>query len=182
MKIPCSKRKKALFVIDVQAAFLNKRNKCVIKNIAKLLEKVKYDLYVEAIFHAEKGSLWDKQIKWTLPKTDKLSTVTVLRELLKDKKKVYVDKTTRSVFKGDKDIFKILHANKIKEVHIVGVQTNCCVLATALEAFDANLFTYVIEECCESSRLRKHRLGVETLREQNLTNNSCVEDIEFLNV
>ncbi|HLD12031.1 MAG TPA: isochorismatase family cysteine hydrolase [Candidatus Nanoarchaeia archaeon] len=182
MKIPLSRRKKALFIVDVQAAFLNERNKGVVKNISKLLEKVKYDLYVEAIFHAEKSSLWDKQIKWTLPKTDKFSTVAALRELLKDKKRVYVDKTTRSVFKGDKDIFKILQANKIKEVHIVGVQTNSCVLTTALEAFDANFFTYVIEECCESDELGKHQLGVEILREQNLTNNSCVEDIGFLTI
>lgn len=54
MEIPSSNRKKALIIVDVQPGFLKKRNKYIIKNIQKLLQSVKYDIYVESIFHAEK--------------------------------------------------------------------------------------------------------------------------------
>ena len=179
MKIPVSKRKKALFIVDVQPAFLNKRNRYVVKNITRLIKKVKYDLYVEAIFHAEKGSLWERQIKWTLPKTKRCATVPEIKVLLQGKKSVYVEKSTRSVFFGVVDVKKLLKQQGIQEVHIVGLQTNSCVLTSALDAFDLGFFTYVIEECSESSSLRKHEVGVEVLREQNLTNNSCVEHVRF---
>jgi nicotinamidase-related amidase len=57
MKIPDTKRKRALIVIDVQPAFIRPHNKHIISNIVSLIEKVPYDTYIEAVFYAEKGSL-----------------------------------------------------------------------------------------------------------------------------
>jgi len=84
-----------------------------------------------------------------------------------------VHKETKSVFKGDTDVLKILREHGITEIHIVGLDTNDCVMATAYESFDYGFLTYVIEGCCQSSSSDKlHQYAIEMLRGQNMTDNS----------
>ncbi len=71
------------------------------------------------------------------------------------------------------NIDNILKYEFIKEVHIIGLDTNDCVLATAYEAFDLGFFTYVIEECTQSSSGNElHLKGIDLLRHVGLTNRS----------
>ncbi len=180
IKIPLSTRKKALIVVDVQPAFLNERNEYIVDNILRLLDRIKYDAFVVATFHAEKGSLWEIQQKWTCPKGDRTETIEKLSEKLKAFSPIMVEKETKSVFKGDKDIAKILEGKDIEEVHVVGLDTNDCVLATAYEAFDRGFVTYVIEECCQSSSSDVlHQQALKILQGQDMTNNSCSEDVDL---
>ena len=68
-------------------------------------------------------------------------------------------------------------------MHIVGLDANDCVLATAYESFDLDFFTYVIEECVQASEGQAmHEKGLAVLSHVNLTNNSCVERVEFVEV
>lgn len=176
MKIPHSKRKKALIVVDTQPDFLDDRNKYIINNISALLKKIKYDLYIEAVFYTEKGSVWDKQEKFILPKGKNIKTVDKLAKVLKKYKPMKTLKQTKSAFKGeDIDLVSLLKEKKITEVHVVGTETNDCVLATAFDAFDLGFITYVIEECCQSSSNELHQIGLIVLRKQNMTNNSIIE-------
>ena len=68
MKIPLSNRKKALIIVDVQPAFIKQRNAYIIPHIVSLLQNVPYDCYVNALFYADKESIWDKQQHWICPK------------------------------------------------------------------------------------------------------------------
>lgn len=164
------KLKKALIIVDVQPAFITKRNEYVVENIMSLLRKTPYDLYVESIFHAERGSLWDTQTGWICPKDKNFHTDARILRVLKGKRVVHVEKETKSVFKGSKDLKKFLRDRGIKEVHIVGYDTNDCVLATAYEAFDLGFFTYVIEGCVESSSTKAlHKNALTLLRHLSLT-------------
>lgn len=176
MKIPLSGRKKALFLIDVQPAFINHRNKHIIKSIIRLVKTVPYDFYAVALFHAEKGSLWDKQQHWICPKDTRFCVLPELARVLNSKNSVHIEKMTKSIFKGNKDLQKILRSKRIEEVHVVGFDTNDCILASAYEAFDLGFFTYVLEEGCESSSSAAlHRQALALLRKQNMTNNSMAE-------
>lgn len=160
---------KALIVVDVQEGFLNDRNRWIIPHIQKLLRDGGYDLYIEAIFHAEPGSLWDTQVHWTFPLQPTIPEI----EKWLPADTVRVTKMTKSVFKGDVDVTGLLKSKSIEEVHIVGVDTQDCVLATAQEAFDLGFYTCVIEECTESSEssvLREYALGI--LRHLRMTNHS----------
>jgi nicotinamidase-related amidase len=183
MKVSNSKRKKALIMVDVQPGFLNERNKYIVKNIKFLIQNIPYDFFVEAVFHSEKDSLWDKQTNWFLPKDNNFHTLKEISDLFINKDRLHIEKETKSVFKGDTNLLEELKKKNIEEVHIVGVDVNDCVLATAYEAFDLGFFTYVIEECSESSDSEKIRdTGFEVLRHVNLTNNSCIEDINFIEI
>ncbi len=162
-------RKRALIIVDVQAGFLTDGNKWIIPNIQKILQEVNYDLVVEANFHADAGSLWDKQVHWTFPLSP---TIPEIKNLL-PADTILVTKTTKSVFKGDKDLVSVLKDKKIEEVHIVGLDTNDCVFATAQESFDLGFFTYVLEECTESSQGPEYRdYALKILQELEMTNHS----------
>jgi nicotinamidase-related amidase len=176
MKLPDTKRKKALIIVDVQEAFLKEHNCHIVENIKNLIVDVKYDAYVEAVFFAEKNSLWEKQQDWYCPKDQNTKTVSSINDLLKDKNCLSMIKSTRSVFGGDKDLVSYLKERNIEEIHLVGTETNDCVLATAFSAFDLGFAVYLIEECCESATPGRHELGLELVRLQSMTNNSCKAD------
>ncbi len=172
IKIPNSKRKKALLIVDVQKDFVGKDKKLV-SNIVTLLSTEKYDLYVDITFDAEKGSLWDRQSGWTFPYEP---TVPEVENMLVGKKVLKIIKETKSAFKGDKDLFRILKKEGIEEVHIIGLDTSDCVFATANEAFDLGLYTYVIEECTASSEGKKlYNSAINILRSLYMTNHSVLK-------
>jgi len=169
--IPHPERRRALILVDLQEGFLNDRNGWIIPNIKEVIQKGEYSLLIEANFHAEPGSLWDRQTNWTFPL--KPTTPEIKRLLNKDT--VTVTKTTKSVFKGDKDLVKIFRGNKIEEVHVVGIDTEDCVFTTAQEAFDLGFFTYVLEECTESSEGSEYReAALKILRHLKLTNRTSL--------
>jgi len=179
MKIPNSEKKKALFIVDVQNIFLTKKNEYIISNIEKLIQNTKYELYVNAVFYADKNSIWARQTQWTVPKKKAKSHPRIIKAL-KNLTPIEIVKQSKSCFKGDEvdssDILYTLFKHDINEIHIVGLDTNDCVLATAYEAFDYEFSTYVIEECTQSSSGKSiHEAGLKLLRHVNLTNNSCLE-------
>jgi nicotinamidase-related amidase len=182
MKIPNSNRNKALLVIDMQQAFLDKRTAYIVENISNLLDTVPYQTYVVAVFHAEEDSLWDIQQNWTCPKNVDTKTVVNLETKLNKLSPILIEKETRSAFKGNVDISTLLRERGVTEVQIVGTQTNDCILATALDAFDLGFIPYVIEECCEGPTKEFHEAGLKLLRRQRMTNNSCAEDFPYISV
>jgi nicotinamidase-related amidase len=48
------------------------------------------------------------------------------------------------------------------------------VLATAFSAFDSGFFTYILEECCESTVPDLHSKTLEHIRLLHLSNNRCL--------
>jgi nicotinamidase-related amidase len=170
IRVPQNKHKKVLLLIDVQNSFMKTWKKEFLKNLNDLIFENNYQFYINVSFEAKKGSLWDKQIKWIFPYEP---TIVELKELLKDKPVIEVIKETRSAFKANVDISEILKNKKIKEVHIVGFDTNDCVYASAQASFDEGFFTYVIEECTGASGGKEiQKYAIKMLRHLNLTNHS----------
>ena len=170
IRIPHPERKRALIVVDMQSGFLVESTRWIVPNVQAVIEKGNYDMYIEAIFHAEPDSLWDKQLHWTF---DMEPTVPEIKKLLDGKNAVVVTKTTKSAFQGDKDLVALFKEKGIEEVHVVGLDANDCVMATAFDSFDAGFWTYVIEECIDSSegmQLRDAALAI--LRNVEMTNSS----------
>jgi nicotinamidase-related amidase len=179
MKVPDSGRKRALFVVDVQPSFLDARSKYIVPNIVRLIGTVPYEAYAVATFHADKGSLWDTQQEWTCPME---ATDIVIATALESRQPINIEKDSRSAFKGAPRAEEHFRLKQIKEVHIVGTQTNDCIFATALESFDLGFIPYVIEECCEAATKDVHDTALTLLRRQQMTNNSCIESISYFNV
>jgi nicotinamidase-related amidase len=176
MKIPHTNRKRALIVVDLQPAFIKPHNDHIVPRVASLVKQVPYDAYVEAVFRAEKDSIWDRQQAWYCPLDENTHTVDEVRGLLAPKGPLQVLKETRSVFKGDQDVEAWLRERDIEEIHLVGTETNDCVFATAFDSFDRGWPVYVLEECCESATEGRHDIGLKLLRFQGMTNNRCLAE------
>lgn len=174
MESQIARRKRALILVDVQRAFLNESNREVVGSIVEHLKRVPYEQYVLAEFHAEKGSLWDIQQGWICPRAEESTTSPEILEALKDRNLIIVEKETRSVFKGNKDVAAPLREAGIEEVHVVGLETHDCVLATCFEAFDLGFFVYAIEDCCESESRELHEAGLTLLRKQHMTDRFAI--------
>lgn len=176
MKIPDTRRKRALIIIDLQPAFIKRHNEHIVPKIISLIKNVPYDAYVEAVFHAENGSLWDTQQGFTVPKDEGMKTVDEVADALKSFNTLHVIKEARSTFKGDQNLVAYFKEHGIEEVHLVGTETHDCVLATAYDAFAAGFPVYALEECIESGTPGRHETGLTLLRWQSMTNNFCRAD------
>ncbi len=137
---------KALIVIDVQKYFLNEKTKIVAKKIQEYL-RANSDKYLAIYFTIFKNNpeapLW-KISQWHgcagPPDTDVCDEI---KEFTSDKNLFY--KNILSAFKvpGIRDS---LTSNNISTVDLCGFDTDCCVLATAYDLFDAGIKPVVLED------------------------------------
>lgn len=181
MNIPSSSRRRALAIIDVQQEFVSTGGSTTVANIRRLIGSVSYHLYIEAVFDAGRGSIWDLQTGWSTPNSARPDTLEVVAAALKGRPVIPVRKHTKSVFSGIPNLAVVLRKHKIQELHLVGFDINDCVMASAFDSFDNGLFTYVIEECCGAS-LGTELWGpaVALLRYLNMTNNSLHEALPVI--
>lgn len=180
ISIPNPDKKRALIIVDVQSSFINPENESVVPMIVRVIKDGGYSLFIEAVFSTEGNPIWEKQHQWTCDPAD---TVPEIKSLLPtDDSKVYVRKNTKSAWKGDVDLKALFQNKGIEEIHIVGLDTNDCVLATAYESFDLGFQTYVIEEATHASEGTKMRsAGIDILRNVDLTNRSeFIEDFIYV--
>lgn len=62
------------------------------------------------------------------------------------------------------EVSAVCAAHSVQQIVIVGVDTNECVLATAIDIFDAGLTPIVVKDCCASSGGKQsHDMGIALL-------------------
>lgn len=182
MQIPESTTERVLILVDLQEPFVNERTKYILENILWLIANVKYRLYFNVQFHCREGSIWHRQQNFLCDRPSISEPLLLeLDKKLQNLGAIKIDKQSKSAFKGKPNILEILRREKIEEAHIVGLDTEDCVLATAYDAFDSDLPTCVIEECCQSSSSNAlHLSGLAILRQQKMTNKTYAPDANCL--
>ena len=128
--------KKALLVIDVQNYFLNSHTKHLPEKIVKYLRRRHRDfalvIFTRFVNNPRSSSYrllnWRKCLK--SPDTD---LVEELKPIL-----TYGSTISKSVLSALKvsRVQKLLRKHKITDLYLCGIDTDCCVLATAYDAFD----------------------------------------------
>jgi nicotinamidase-related amidase len=188
IKIPISSRKKALLLIDIQPGTLSDKVLPLINTMQSYIQITEYDAYALVSYYADKESMLFKQNNFSITKDKAGSIAPELVQMVVSKSKPFIEieKNVRSCFKGFEQnaLANFLGKNLIEEVHLIGYDINDCVLASAYDAIDQNYFTYVIEELCH------HWNGIEELKEaaitilrrQSLTNNSCRDGTELVQI
>lgn len=139
---------KALLVIDVQNYFMNSLTRDLPRKIKRHIEKNKdsYQLIVFTHFvNTPKASVyrfldWKKCVN--SPDTD---IVKELQPILPYG--VTIPKDVLSVLKAPQ-IKKLLNEKKINELYLCGIDTDCCVLATAYDAFDQGYRVHLLKTLC----------------------------------
>ncbi len=159
---------RALIVIDVQKYFLTKETKPIVKKIQEYLRDKKNDytvIYFTIFKNDPKSPLW--QISgWKdctgSPNTDICDEI---KEFTNNKNLFY--KNILSAFKVSQ-IKDGLKKHNIKEVHLCGFDTDCCVLATAYDLFDQGLKPVVLEDLTWSTSLEKLHKPALQMVERNI--------------
>jgi nicotinamidase-related amidase len=155
--------KNAILIVDTQKFFINKFTKDIPDKIANFLKEHTFDYIIFFKFIFSKDSSFAKFIK--NPRLIHSEDTDIVPELEKfiTKNNVFV-KSTFSSFKSEK-LLNFLKKNRIEKLYICGFDTNACVFATAIEAFDLGFDVKVIQDLCASHSGKKyHKDAVEMLK------------------
>lgn len=140
-----------LVVIDVQNGFVNEKSKHVVPVIVDLVSRWQAHggatIFTRYLNYS--GSPWERLIKWT-EMYDGEPEANLVNEL-----QPYSPRATRIVDKRIYSLFSESGAAFIREqgwtdIYLCGIDTECCVLKTAVDAFERDLTPWVLMDACAS--------------------------------
>lgn len=151
--------KKALLIIDMQEGFRYPETQSLVPNITKLIKLFKQNI-IFAKFINKKDSQFEKQLGWK--KLQKSSEQKIVSELYYPNAKEF-EHSTYTVLNSE--LKKWLIENKTEEVFLCGIYTDVCILKTAMDLFDDNFTTFVVEDACTSLHGQKnHDAAIGSLK------------------
>jgi nicotinamidase-related amidase len=136
---------KLLLIIDVQRGFIRRSTGSVIEPINRIA-RVFYERGWPVIctrFINLPGSNWERLRGWTGMQHE---PDTRLADELDVQTQYIFKKSTYSGWSHEVQI--VCQNNNVRDVVITGIDTNECVLATALAVFDAGYTPWVVEDAC----------------------------------
>lgn len=155
-----SKAASLLLVVDVQRGFIHKQTERVIAPINRLLAEWRQTGQPVAFsrFINPAGGLWERLRDWHGCKTE---ADTALHDSLEVKGDLVLEKQTYSAW--GPDLEALCRKKNISKVVLCGVDTNECVLATAISIFDAGLVPVVVRDACASQGVEFHETALKLL-------------------
>ena len=140
--------KKLLFIVDVQNGFVNDNTKHllpVINGLVTSWEEKSWPIACSRFVNLP-GSNWEKLRDWheLMAEPD-----TLLASDLKVNTPYVFKKSTYSAWSSE--VISLAANQQIQDIVLVGIDTNECVLATALAIFDTGFVPWVVEDGCAST-------------------------------
>ena len=135
--------KNLLLVIDVQKDFINDNTKNIVSKIDDLINSNKYDYVVFTKFINDKDSNFYSDLNYKGCMTE-------------EGRKIILDTKSNKVFEKrvytavNEELKKYLDNNNIDNVYLCGIDTDACVLKTALDLFESNINVFVLKDYCMS--------------------------------
>ena len=142
---PSAAKPPTLLVIDVQNGFVNERTRSALPWASKLIEhwQAKSWPVVFTRFHNPEGSGYERWLAWTALRAD---DETALHDVVARYADTVVDKTTYTAFTSEGS--KALGVHSGDTLVICGIDTEGCVLKTALDAFERDVRPVVAIDAC----------------------------------
>lgn len=137
---------KCLFVIDVQNGFISSRTSHIIPFITQLINDFKDGEIIATKFINADKSPYEVFINW---ERLKVSPETDLLPQVQEKANLIVEKNIYSAC--TEEVLEYLRVNKINEVFLAGIDTDCCVLKTATDLFEHGIRPIVLTDYCASN-------------------------------
>ena len=151
-----------LLVVDVQNGFIKSQEQAdKVADIAELIKLKLFDNVVATRFMNYTGSMYEKCFNW-----HNLNEEVDLYPPLKNIVDVMLDKTTYNCVNGNFiNLLKQLNKGHIPEkVYLCGLDTDACVLATAIGLFEHNIMPIVLKDYCFSTGGKQyHKAGLKCL-------------------
>ena len=142
------------FIDDKGVLSLSKRGQAIKDNIIKVINKIKKDedlLYICNDDHEEESYKFSPEAKLFPLHCDKKGSKLAIDEdvfmEIKPEKTYNISKAMYSSFNGTR-LDLVLRQQNIKELVLMGVCTDICVLHTAIDAYNLGYKITVIDDCC----------------------------------
>lgn len=169
--------KHILIVIDTQYGFINEHTIGVKNKISELLKQKIFDDVISTKYENKPGSNVEKLLGWTKLRTEASQTIVPEVEKYTD---YIVEKTTYSGYNEQmKDVLKIIgNGNLPSQVFLSGIDTDGCVLATALDFFEDGIRPILLANYCGSTGGKEcHLAALKTLERPIGRNNIILNQI-----
>lgn len=136
---------KALIIVDMQNGFNSNLDTKSVEEKLSNIDKNDYDMIIATKFVNDEDSMFVKQLNYhkmfDIKDTEFLSIVEELHDV----------QILKNGYDGSKQVISVLKNTDIDTVYVIGLDTDGCVLATALGLFDNGYEVKIIEELCASS-------------------------------
>jgi len=159
------KMRKALMVIDLQKGFLCPLTKELPKKVKNFLlrNKGKFDLVLFTQYLNRPKSQFVKFLNWRGFIDEKENGLFEEIKLFVNKNNLF-KKYTYGSFVDDK-VLNVLKKNGIKEVWLMGIATENCILTFARDAFDRGFKVVVLKDYCASIDSKElHNTALEIIK------------------
>ena len=143
-KIPYKSLTSALLIVDVQKGFINAHTEHVVPKV-KQLQNQYHHVYATQFTNPE-GSPYRRFMGWE--RFDPSSNEVHLA--FKPLPNVRI-LTKHSYSAATEELLKELETNHIREVHLCGIDTDACVLATAISLFEHGVPPVILSYACAST-------------------------------
>lgn len=152
-------------MIDLQNGFIN-NDYNFIKKIEKLLCN-EFDKIIFTRFINKKNSIFEKQLNWSKMIDKKEQEIAINS---KDYK-VIVKEGYSAI---TQDFINYIKENNIDTFFLCGLDTDACILKTALDIFELGLTPIVLKKYCKSSGGKKyHKFALDILK-RNIGKNNII--------
>lgn len=159
--------KSLLVIIDLQKQFINQNTEFLLNEINSLIKETKFNEVVFTRFVNSKDNILFKNLNYKGCITE-------------ESKKIEIDTENYKVI--DKDIYSILTnefkeyiiSNNISKIYLCGIDTECCVLKSALDLFENGYDVYVLKDYCACTHgLDMHNNAIRIIQ-RNIGNERVV--------
>lgn len=152
--------KTCLVIVDVQNGFVSKRTRYVPQKIHALVQRYHFDHVVATRFLNTMDSPYVKFLGWTGLMGNK-------EQALDDTVAGIVERvfTKKGYTCFTPAFFRFVQESKIDRLVLCGIDTDCCVLKSAIDAFERGLQCDVVCDCCASNGgMKSHMAALLVLR------------------
>lgn len=163
-----------LLVIDIQQGFINENTRETKNRIDELIKNRTFDVVIATVYQNYNKSPISELMGWkemTSPQEQKLAGEVINADY-------FVYKSGYSAYNDSlREILRAENDGELPDcVHVCGVDTECCVLMTAADLFEASIRPVVLTYYCASScGEQSHNAGIVSLQSiighSNLKNN-----------
>ena len=159
--------KTLLLVIDLQKSFINENTEFLPQKIESLISENKFDSVAFTRFINNVGSVYTTKLNWfgCIDESDRA---------------IVIDTNDNEVF--DKTVYTALNSKlkdylikeNIKKVYLCGIDSECCVLKTAFDMFEAGIEVYILSEYCYSTLGEERHLQAMEILKRNIGKDSVI--------
>lgn len=161
-----------LLIIDLQKNFINEFSLDLPYTIQELINSNKFKHIVFTKFINDENSSFYKILNYKGCMTEDDRNIVIDT---KDYK--VIEKMTYSAL--NEELQRYISNNNIKTIYLCGIDTDACVLKTALDLFENNYDVKVIEDCCMShSGAEFHKYAIRILKKMIGNQNIIFKNIK----